>query len=159
MNDEIRRKAEVWTQPPFDEKTRDEIRGLLESGDDSGLADRFYKDLEFGTGGMRGIMGAGTNRMNTYTIGKATQGLADYLRARSGATETVKTDLPFLHRGWQDWETISVEVAIPEPFLLHSGFYGRIGFDLSECFDLLLSICCIDLYDDAAYTWSGELKY
>jgi len=79
MQDDIRRKAEKWTEPPFDDDTRAEIRNLLKNGENSELKDRFYKELEFGTGGMRGIMGAGSNRMNIYTIGKATQGLADYL--------------------------------------------------------------------------------
>ena len=63
----------------FNEKTRDEVKALLGSDDKSGLVDAFYKDLEFGTGGLRGIMGAGTNRMNIYTVGMATQGLANYL--------------------------------------------------------------------------------
>jgi len=68
--------------------------------------------------------------------------------------------LPYLTRGWQDWETISVELAVPEPFILHSGFYVRAGVDPSQIFDLVLSIFCIDLYGDAAYKcWSGEPIY
>lgn len=70
------------------------------------------------------------------------------------------TGLPYLSRGWQDWETISLEVAIPEPFILHSGFYARVGVDPSQIFDLALSLFCIDLYGDAAYkTFSGKPKY
>ena len=61
----------------FDEKTKEELRAI--EGDDKEIQDRFYKNLKFGTGGMRGIMGAGTNRMNIYTVTKATQGLADYI--------------------------------------------------------------------------------
>jgi len=68
--------------------------------------------------------------------------------------------LPYLSRGWQDWEGISVEVAIPEPFILHSGFYARAGVDPSQVVDLLLSVFCIDMYGDAAYKlWSGKPKY
>lgn len=82
MTEEILKKAREWTSSQFDEKTRKEIQGLIERNDEEELTDRFYKDLEFGTGGMRGIMGPGTNRMNIYTVGKATQGLANYLLER-----------------------------------------------------------------------------
>ncbi|MDE6810724.1 MAG: phospho-sugar mutase [Muribaculaceae bacterium] len=73
-------RAEKWLGPKYDEETRNEVQALLDSEDKSGLIDAFYKDLEFGTGGLRGIMGAGTNRMNIYTVGAATQGLANYLK-------------------------------------------------------------------------------
>ena len=72
-------KAQEWLGSSFDEKTREEVKALLNKEDKSDLIDAFYKDLEFGTGGLRGIMGAGTNRMNIYTVGMATQGLANYL--------------------------------------------------------------------------------
>jgi phosphoglucomutase len=72
-------KAQEWLGGSFDEKTREEVKGLMAKEDKSDLIDAFYKDLEFGTGGLRGIMGAGTNRMNIYTVGMATQGLANYL--------------------------------------------------------------------------------
>ena len=75
---EIVNKATKWLSQPFDEKTQEEIKSLIDS-DSSDLTDRFYKDLEFGTGGMRGVMGAGTNRINKYTLGKNTQGLSNYL--------------------------------------------------------------------------------
>lgn len=79
-------RAEKWLNPIFDEATREEVKSLLAaSGPD--LTDAFYKDLEFGTGGLRGIMGAGTNKMNIYTVGMATQGLANYLlKTYSGQT-------------------------------------------------------------------------
>ena len=73
-------KAEQWLAPEFDEQTRKEVKELMENTDKTGLIDAFYKDLEFGTGGLRGIMGAGSNRMNIYTVGMATQGLANYLK-------------------------------------------------------------------------------
>ncbi len=66
--------------------------------------------------------------------------------------------LPWMSRGWQDWEMVSVEFAIPEPFILHSGFYFRAGFDLSQVVDLALSALCLDLYSDAAYNFAGEPK-
>ncbi|MDE5652247.1 MAG: phospho-sugar mutase [Muribaculaceae bacterium] len=73
-------RAEKWLGPQYDEETRREVKALLDNNDHAGLIDAFYKDLEFGTGGLRGIMGAGTNRMNVYTVGAATQGLANYLK-------------------------------------------------------------------------------
>ncbi|MGI9531321.1 phospho-sugar mutase [Lutimonas sp.] len=75
---EIINKAKHWIKTPFDAATQNEIQELLNSNSKD-LEDRFYKDLEFGTGGMRGIMGAGTNRINKYTLGKNTQGLSNYL--------------------------------------------------------------------------------
>ena len=76
---QVTAKAQEWLGGSFDEKTREEVKALLNKEDKSDLIDAFYKDLEFGTGGLRGIMGAGTNRMNIYTVGMATQGLANYL--------------------------------------------------------------------------------
>lgn len=72
-------KANDWLNGNYNEETKKEIRQMLDSEDKSKLIDAFYKDMEFGTGGLRGIMGAGTNRMNIYTVGAATQGLANYL--------------------------------------------------------------------------------
>lgn len=79
----IRKKAEQWLGSEFNEETRNEVRQLLE-GDEKKLIDAFYQDLEFGTGGLRGIMGAGTNRMNIYTLGMATQGLSNYIIKQVG---------------------------------------------------------------------------
>ena len=82
-NDELLKqvtaKAEKWLGPQYDEETRKEVKAMLDAEDKTPLIDAFYKDLEFGTGGLRGIMGAGSNRMNIYTVGAATQGLANYL--------------------------------------------------------------------------------
>jgi phosphoglucomutase len=75
---EIKLKAEAWLSEKYDEQTRNEVGNLL-NGNEDALTEAFYKDLEFGTGGLRGIMGAGTNRVNKYTIGAATQGLCNYL--------------------------------------------------------------------------------
>lgn len=77
---ECEEKAKVWTTSPlYDEKTQASVRKMLENPDKSELIDAFYKTLEFGTSGLRGIMGPGTNRMNIYTVGAATQGMANYL--------------------------------------------------------------------------------
>ncbi len=83
-NDELLRtvteRAQKWLGPEYDEETRKEVKRMLDAEDKTELIESFYKDLEFGTGGLRGIMGAGTNRMNIYTVGSATQGLANYLK-------------------------------------------------------------------------------
>lgn len=73
-------KAKQWLSPSFDEKTRKEVQSMIDNADKTNLIESFYKDLEFGTGGLRGIMGAGSNRMNIYTVGMATQGFANYLK-------------------------------------------------------------------------------
>lgn len=80
---EIRTKAISWLGNEFDEDIRNEVREMLEK-DEKKLIDAFYQDLEFGTGGLRGIMGAGTNRMNIYTLGMATQGLSNYIIKQCG---------------------------------------------------------------------------
>jgi len=72
-------QAKVWLSPAFDEETRKEVQAMLDNPDKTALIDAFYQNLEFGTGGLRGIMGAGTNRMNKYIVGMATQGFANYI--------------------------------------------------------------------------------
>ena len=88
MDAAIQSKINVWLNGNFDQQTKDEIKNLQKENPDQ-LADAFYKDLEFGTGGLRGIMGVGTNRMNKYTVGMATQGYANYLK-QSFPNEEVK---------------------------------------------------------------------
>ena len=78
LSSEIKNKISNWQQDFFDQETKDEITKLQENPEE--LEDRFYKELEFGTGGMRGVMGVGTNRINKYTLGKNTQGLSNYLK-------------------------------------------------------------------------------
>ena len=73
-------KARQWLSPAFDEETRSAVEAMINNDDKADLIESFYKDLEFGTGGLRGIMGAGSNRMNIYTVGMATQGFANYLK-------------------------------------------------------------------------------
>ena len=75
----VEERAQKWLDPFYDETTRAEVLRMLNNADKTELIDSFYKDIEFGTGGLRGVMGAGTNRMNRYTLGAATQGLSNYL--------------------------------------------------------------------------------
>ena len=79
-------RAQDWTQSPYDEDTQNAARDLLNEGGET-LVEAFYTDLEFGTGGLRGLMGVGTNRMNAYTVAQATQGLANFM------LEAVPTEL------------------------------------------------------------------
>ena len=76
---DFRQVAQSWLDGNYDEQTKSEVKALMEN-DPAGLEDAFYRNLEFGTGGLRGVMGVGTNRMNKYTVGMATQGLANYIR-------------------------------------------------------------------------------
>ncbi len=80
MEQSIQTKIDQWLSGNYDEATKSEIKGLVDLNEHDALADAFYKNLEFGTGGLRGIMGAGSNRMNRYTLGMATQGLCNYLK-------------------------------------------------------------------------------
>ena len=88
----IIQKSKIWEKSPFDSKTRNKVRELKKNPDL--LYDSFYKNLEFGTGGIRGIMGVGTNRVNKYTIGKTTQGLAKYL-LKSFKNDNIKVVLAY----------------------------------------------------------------
>ncbi|HLW09471.1 MAG TPA: phospho-sugar mutase, partial [Fermentimonas sp.] len=83
-------KANTWLEGNYDAATKEEVQRMLENEDKKELIDAFYKDLEFGTGGLRGIMGAGSNRMNIYTVGSATQGLSNYLKKEFAELEEIK---------------------------------------------------------------------
>ncbi|KGN76302.1 phosphoglucomutase [Porphyromonas macacae] len=87
---QVRAKAMEWLSPQYDEETRNAVQAMLDSAAPTELIDSFYKDLEFGTGGLRGIMGAGSNRMNRYTVGAATQGLSNYLKREFADLEQIK---------------------------------------------------------------------
>src|SRR5690606_3251638 len=91
VQEEVMQKAQKWLDSPLvDDDTKREIRDLMSRPDSKVLIDSFYKDLEFGTGGLRGIMGPGSNCVNQYTIGMATQGFANYLlKSFSGQPVTV----------------------------------------------------------------------
>jgi len=108
--DDIRKRAGAWLGEEFDEPTRREVQNLLDN-DEKGLIDAFYQDLEFGTGGLRGIMGAGTNRMNRYTLGMATQGLANYLKKHAS-------------------NPASIKVAIAHDCRNNSSYFARVAADI-----------------------------
>ncbi len=108
--DDIRKRAVAWLGEEFDEPTRKEVQNLLDN-DEKGLIDAFYQDLEFGTGGLRGIMGAGTNRMNRYTLGMATQGLANYLKKHAS-------------------NPASIKVAIAHDCRNNSSYFARVAADI-----------------------------
>ena len=84
----VLKKAQAWLDGHYDEETKKQVKYLMEN-DMKELVESFYKDLEFGTGGLRGIMGVGTTRMKVYTVGAATQGLSNYLK-RTFAGEQVR---------------------------------------------------------------------
>ncbi len=86
---QVTEKAEKWLSPAYDDETRIAVKALLDADDKTELIESFYKDLEFGTGGLRGIMGVGSNRMNIYTVGAATQGLANYLKVAFADLEEI----------------------------------------------------------------------
>ncbi|WP_163323908.1 phospho-sugar mutase [Draconibacterium mangrovi] len=87
---EVRAKAQEWLSDTYDEETRAQVQALLDAEDPTELIDSFYRSLEFGTGGLRGIMGVGTNRMNIYTVGAATQGLSNYLKKNFADLDEIK---------------------------------------------------------------------
>ncbi len=88
MDENIKKSYEYWcTSPIFDDATKAELKSIADNEDE--IFDRFYRELEFGTGGLRGVIGAGTNRMNFYTVGKATQGLANFINKQDAAAKGV----------------------------------------------------------------------
>ncbi len=103
MDATVAAAVEAWlTDPAIAEDDKVEIRGLREAGDEKELTDRFYQDLEFGTGGLRGVIGAGTNRMNVYTVGAAAQGLATYVAGRGEAARKAGVVIAFDCRRMSD---------------------------------------------------------
>ncbi|MCC5932529.1 MAG: phospho-sugar mutase [Cyclobacteriaceae bacterium] len=101
MDFAIREKAEQWLQSNIDQDAKAEIQKMLNDENGTELTDAFYKDLEFGTGGLRGIMGIGSNRINKYTIGKATQGLSNYLK-KAFPDEQIKVAIAYDSRNKSD---------------------------------------------------------
>ncbi|WP_114782679.1 phospho-sugar mutase [Botryobacter ruber] len=110
METAIRQKVDAWLNGNYDEATKKEIQQLLDNNQHDALADAFYQDLEFGTGGLRGIMGVGSNRMNRYTLGMATQGLSNYLK--------------------QNFPDQQVKVAIAHDSRNNSDVFARIAADI-----------------------------
>ena len=87
-------KANVWLNGNYDQKTKDTIKGFIDNNPDE-LIESFYRDLEFGTGGLRGIMGVGSNRMNKYTVGSATQGFSNYIKTNFSNVDQIKVAIAF----------------------------------------------------------------
>ena len=105
-----REVAMQWTGPEYDMETRTKVNALLH-GDEKELEDAFYRTLEFGTGGLRGIMGVGTNRMNKYTVGMATQGFANYIRKAYEGEENIRVAVSFDSRNnSREFAKITAEV-------------------------------------------------
>ena len=92
----VRSKAQGWLTDSYDAETKAAVQALLDKEDPTDLIEAFYKDLEFGTGGLRGIMGVGSNRMNIYTVGAATQGLSNYRLKSLSVTIAVITAVNLL---------------------------------------------------------------
>ena len=91
-------RYQQWcSNPYFDEATRAELKALADAGNTAEIQDRFYRDLAFGTGGLRGILGAGSNRMNLYTVRKATQGLANFILKKGTAAKGVAISFDSRH--------------------------------------------------------------
>ncbi len=119
MDEQIMERAKPWLEAPFDEETRTAVRRMIESNPQE-LADSFYRDLEFGTGGLRGIMGAGTNRMNKYTVGMATQGLANYLKQLFPGKQPIGVAVAFDSRNNSPYfARITAEVFAANGFLVY----------------------------------------
>jgi phosphoglucomutase len=103
-------RAKAWLEPEFDEETRSRVRELMDQNPQE-LTDAFYRDLEFGTGGLRGVMGAGTNRMNKYTVGMATQGLANYLMQMFPGLSSIRVAISYDSRNHStEFERITADV-------------------------------------------------
>jgi phosphoglucomutase len=94
MEDKILQRANAWLGEGFDEETRSRVKEMMDN-DPQELVESFYQDLEFGTGGLRGIMGTGTNRMNKYTVGMATQGLSNYLKKIFPGQDQIKVAIAY----------------------------------------------------------------
>ncbi len=92
--EQVKNKANIWLEGNYDAETKNQVKYLLEK-DEKELIESFYCELEFGTGGLRGIMGVGTNRMNIYTVGMATQGLANYLKKNFGSLKQIKVAIAY----------------------------------------------------------------
>jgi len=93
----LKSKALIWTSEIFDNETREKVKRMIDEAGDE-LVESFYKDLEFGTGGLRGIMGPGTNRVNQYTVGMVTKGLANYLKSSFKGLQEIKVAIAYDNR-------------------------------------------------------------
>ena len=119
MNTNYFEVAKSWLSDSFDVKTQSEVRALM-NGDQKELEDRFYKMLEFGTGGLRGVMGVGTNRMNRYTVGMATQGLANYMIKEYSSLPQISTVISYDNRNnSREFAKITSDVLLANGFKVY----------------------------------------
>ena len=110
MDENVKKNYEYWcTSPIFDDATKSELKSL--EGNEDEIFDRFYRELEFGTGGLRGVIGAGTNRMNFYTVGKATQGLANFINKQGAAAKGVAIAFDSRHMSHEFADTAACVLA------------------------------------------------
>ena len=127
---EVTKKANVWLNGDYDAETKKGVKNLLDNPDKTDLIEAFYKDLEFGTGGLRGIMGVGTNRMNIYTVGSATQGLANYLK-KQFKNQQIKVAIGMIA------VTTAVSLPRPQPMCSHPTasryICSRVSVQLPKC--------------------------
>jgi phosphoglucomutase len=115
----ILEKAKTWTEGNFDDATKSTVKEMI-ANDPAGLTDSFYRNLEFGTGGLRGIMGVGTNRMNRYTVGMATQGLANYVKKMFPGASPVKMAISYDSRNNSPYfARITAEVLAANGFIVY----------------------------------------
>lgn len=147
----ILQKAKAWTEAPFDEKTRTEVSMLFEDNLRE-LEDAFYRDLEFGTGGLRGIMGPGTNRMNRYTVAMATQGLANYLK-KSFPGEQIKSAIAYDCRN-----NNTVFAQVTADVLTANGIYVYLFDDLRPTPELSFAIRKLGCHSGIVVTASHNPK-
>lgn len=119
-NPEVSQRVEEWASGAYDEATRREVQGLIEAGEKQELEDRFYKALEFGTGGLRGKLGAGINRMNQYIVARATQGLANYVKAHAEKKGPLRAAISHdsRHRS-REFAEVTAEVLAANGFYVH----------------------------------------
>ena len=101
LDQNIQKKIDAWLQGSYDEQVKQQIQKLIDEDANTEITDSFYRDLEFGTGGLRGIMGPGSNRINKYTIGTATQGLANFLK-KTYPAEKIKVAIAYDSRNNSD---------------------------------------------------------
>ena len=127
----VRSKAQGWLTKSYDAETRAQVQALLDNEDPTELIECFYKDLEFGTGGLRGIMGVGSNRMNIYTVGAATQGLSNYLKKEFADLEQIKVVIGHdCRNNSRKFAEISADI------FSANGIYSRTCVRLRKCHSL-----------------------
>lgn len=119
-NADVSARLEEWTSDSYDDGTRNELRSLLDAGNKGEIEDRFYKTLEFGTGGLRGKLGAGTNRMNQYIVARATQGLANYIKENAEKPGPLRAVVAHDSRHFsRQFAEVSAEVLAANGFYVH----------------------------------------